>query len=212
VAKGVYTAGPRSGQGCVVKWFKKSANLENDYFALDIKAVDKAREIVNRFNESKIVNKTIKINIPEVWTFTEDTDNEFVGQKYLCEPYIDNYEKFNSNSGWNDDSTKWGKVMQALSHFSYYLSIGTLVLCDLQGGIYRHEAVLTDPVLLSRSGKYGVTDFGLEGMRSFFKEHRCNEFCSRSWPLPSHPTQRFRPTVPTRHSRAARTGFVVDRR
>jgi len=39
------------------------------YFALDIKAVDRALETVNRFNELNIVNKTVKINVPSVWMF-----------------------------------------------------------------------------------------------------------------------------------------------
>ncbi|KAK0744507.1 hypothetical protein B0T21DRAFT_407605 [Apiosordaria backusii] len=58
VAKGGYTSGARSGQACVLKWFKTGAVFEDDYFALDIKAVDRALEIVNRFNELNIVNKT----------------------------------------------------------------------------------------------------------------------------------------------------------
>ena len=66
VAKGVYTSGARSGQACVLKWFKTGAVFEEDYFALDIKAVDRALEIVNRFNELNIVNKTVKINVPSV--------------------------------------------------------------------------------------------------------------------------------------------------
>ena len=49
-----------------MKWFKTGAVFEEDYFALDIKAVDRALEIVNRFNELNIVNKTVKINVPSV--------------------------------------------------------------------------------------------------------------------------------------------------
>lgn len=68
VAEGKYDAGRREGQACVVKWFKTGAVFSEDYFTLDIKAVDKALEVVNRFNELNIVNKTIKINVPEVRT------------------------------------------------------------------------------------------------------------------------------------------------
>lgn len=46
VAKGVYTSGARSDHACVLKWFKTGAVFEDDYFALDIKAVDRALEIV----------------------------------------------------------------------------------------------------------------------------------------------------------------------
>ncbi|TWU77261.1 hypothetical protein ED733_003122 [Metarhizium rileyi] len=149
VAKGIYCAGPRRGQPCVAKWFKTGAVFSTDYFTLDIKAVDKALEIVNKFNQLGVINKLIKINVPEVWSFNEDSSSNWSGQNVLCEPFIQNYQKFNSNTGWNDESKAWGEVMQALSHFSYHLSGGYFVLCDIQGGIYQHEIVLSDPVILS---------------------------------------------------------------
>jgi hypothetical protein len=46
-------------------------------------------------------------------------------------------------------SKAWGKVMQDISHFSYHISSGSYVLCDLQGGIYQHEVVLSNPVILT---------------------------------------------------------------
>ncbi|KAH7007203.1 kinase-like domain-containing protein [Ilyonectria destructans] len=203
VAEGTYTSGPRRGQPCVVKWFKTGAVFEADYFTLDIKAVDKALEIVNRFNELHVVNKRIKINVPSVWQFNDDVRDEWSGQRHLCEPFIQNYQKFNSNTGWNDDSMGWGEVMQALSHFSYHVSGGQFVLCDLQGGIYKDEVVLSDPVILSRNRDYGVTDLGSEGISSFFSQHDCNNFCRPNWTQPSDPIQHFRAVVSTtmiRHS------------
>lgn len=113
VGKGVYTTGARSGQACVFKWFKTGAVFEDEYFTLDIKEVDRALELVNRFNELNIANKAIKINVPSVWTYTEGSSR--AGQKVLVEPFIENYQKFNSNTGWNDDSGPWPQVMQALS-------------------------------------------------------------------------------------------------
>ncbi|KAK2802563.1 hypothetical protein FQN51_004355 [Onygenales sp. PD_10] len=213
VAKGVYTKGPRSGQACVAKWFKTGAVFSDDYFTLDIKAVDKALEIVNRFNQLNMINKAVKINVAAVWNFV-DGNTAWAGQKVLCEPFIQNYQKFNSNSGWNDDSRGWGEAMQALSHFSYHLSGGNYVLCDLQGGIYQQEVVLSDPVILSRNREYGVTDLGSAGISSFFSQHDCNNYCRPNWTKPARPVQHFRPvqgttmiqrTVPTRHSRPAGT-------
>ncbi|RSL79076.1 hypothetical protein CEP52_017568, partial [Fusarium oligoseptatum] len=219
VAKGKYTSGPRQGQACVVKWFKTGAVFSDEYFALDIKAVGKALEIVNRFNQLNIVNKVVKINVSEVWYFTDDCDDEWAGQRHLCEPFIQNYQKFNSNTGWNDDSRSWGEVMQALSHFSYHISGGNYsvhnyVLCDLQGGIYQYEIVLSDPVILSRNREYGVTDLGPDGINSFFSQHACNNFCRPNWTQPANPVQHFRPvpgttmirrSVPTANSRPGGT-------
>ncbi|KAI1452468.1 kinase-like protein [Annulohypoxylon moriforme] len=215
VAKGTYTSGPRSGQPCVVKWFKTGAVFEADYFTLDIKAVDKALDIVNKFNELNIVDKDVKINVPGVWV-SDEQYGERAGQHILCEPFIQNYQKFNSNSGWFDDSISWGEVMQALSHFSYHISGGQFVLCDLQGGVYRNEVVLSDPVILSRNRDYGVTDLGPDGISSFFSQHRCNSYCRSNWAKPSRPVQIFPPvagttmmrhSVSTRQSRPNRTNF-----
>ncbi|KAI1377849.1 kinase-like protein [Hypoxylon crocopeplum] len=215
VAKGTYNSGSRAGQACVIKWFKTGAVFEADYFTLDIKAVDKALEIVNRFNELNIINKAVKINVPAVWTFDEDSE-ERAGQHLLCEPFIQNYQKFNSNTGWNNDSIAWGEVMQALSHFSYHVSGGQFVLCDLQGGIYQHEIILSDPVILSRNRDYGVTDLGPDGISSFFSQHSCNNYCRSNWTQPTNPVQIYRPvagtvmmrhSVPTQHSRPIRTYY-----
>ncbi|KAF3069693.1 Alpha-protein kinase vwkA [Daldinia childiae] len=218
VAKGSYTSGSRNGQACVVKWFKTGAVFEEDYFTLDIKAVNKALEIVNKFNQLNVVNKSVKINVPSVWAFTRDASAHWAGQRVLCEPFIQNYQKFNSNTGWSDESEAWGEVMQALSHFSYHISSGQFVLCDLQGGIYQNEVVLSDPVILSRNRDYGVTDLGPDGISSFFSQHHCNNYCRSNWAQPMNPVQIFRPvpgttmmrrTVPTRHSRPMETFYEL---
>lgn len=201
VAKGTYTSGDRNGQPSVHKWFKTGGVFEADYFLLDIKAVEKALELVNRFNDLKTVSKNIKINVPSVWTFSSSSRR--AGQKVLTEPFIQGYQKFNSNTGWANDSQVWGEVMQALSHFTYHVTGGQFVLCDLQGGIYQHEVVLSDPVILSRNREYGVTDLGPEGISSFFSQHRCNNYCWPNWTRPFNAQRNFAPMAGTamiRHS------------
>jgi len=196
VAKGRYTSGDRAGQAAVTKWFKTGTVFEKDYFNLDIKAVDKALEIVNRFNQLNVVSKVIKVNVPQVWTFTHDS-GEWAGSKTLTEPFIQNYQKFNSNSGWTDTTRMWAQAMQALSHFSYHVSGGMFVLCDIQGGIYQNEVVLSDPAILSRNRDYGVTDLGPEGISSFFSTHTCNSYCRPNWTLPANPVRHFQPRMGT---------------
>ncbi|PHH89493.1 hypothetical protein CDD83_5958 [Cordyceps sp. RAO-2017] len=211
VAKARYDEGLRTGQPCAIKWFKSGAVFEHAFFSLDIKAVHKAREIIHEFNSSRIVNKPIKINMTATWRFDENS-GEYAGQSVLCEPFIENYQKFNSNSGWSDDSIPWGKVMQALSHFSFHSTGGKYVLCDLQGGIYKREVVLADPVILSRNREFGVTDLGPEGISAFFCGHTCNLYCRPDWHKPEKPSpsKSFPPvqgttmsalSVPTAHSR-----------
>ncbi|KAF3397274.1 hypothetical protein DPV78_008077 [Talaromyces pinophilus] len=170
VAKGHYASKPRQGQQCVAKWFKNGAVFSKDFFTLDIKAVDKVLEIVEWFNQLNMTDKIIKINIPAIWHFADDCEKDWAGQMVLCEPYIHNYQKWNSNNGWNGHFTVWGKCMQALGHFSFHVSGGHYVLCDLQGGIHHNEVVISDPVILSPTHEYGVTDLGVDGMSTFFSK------------------------------------------
>ncbi|OTA95529.1 hypothetical protein M434DRAFT_69283 [Hypoxylon sp. CO27-5] len=183
VVRGTYTEGLRKGQACVAKWFKTGRVFEKHYFTLDIKAVDKALEIVNRFNQLKIVNRPIKINVPNVWAF-DNNAGEWAGQHVLVEPFIHNYQKFNSNTGYVHNTSDLGEVMQAISHFSYHISRGQFVLCDLQGGVYPHDIVLSDPAILSPNREFGVTDLGPDGILSFFSQHRCNSYCRPNWAKP----------------------------
>jgi hypothetical protein len=146
--------------------------------------MNKALHLVREWNNQGFIKQTIKVNMPDVWAFTRNS--RWAGRKVLQEPFIGNYQKFNSNTGWADSSSAWPKVMQALSHFSYHASGGQFVLCDLQGGIYKGGVVvLTDPVILSRNKTYGITDLGPTGISSFFSNHRCNEYCRSQWSMPA---------------------------
>ena len=196
VAKGTYTNGVRNGEPCVCKWFKTGHVDQASFFDLDIKAMDKAHDLVREWNNRNLINKLVMVNIPEVWTFAA-TSGHVSGKRVLQEPFINDYQKFNSNTGWADSETPWPRVMQALSHFSYHVSAGQFVLCDLQGGVYSNAVVLTDPVILSRGKLYGVTDLGPRGISSFFSNHRCNEFCNSSWSRPADQTRYHRPQMGT---------------
>ena len=201
VAKGKYIEGERSGEECVCKWFKSGHVDQAKFFDLDIKAMEKAHDLVKEWNNRHMIDKMVMVNIPEVWTFCA---GHLLGKKVLQEPFIKNYQKFNSNTGWADTDTPWPRVMQALSHFSYHVSAGQFVLCDLQGGVYSDAVVLTDPVILSRGKLYGETDLGPQGISSFFSNHQCNEFCSSSWSRPADQRQYHRPQPGT--SMAGGTG------
>lgn len=193
VAIGKYTSGPRNNEKCVCKWFKTGVVYENHYYDTDIKVSHEAVKLIDEWNNAKLIDKTVQMNMPEVWVFVKESSRP--GQKFMEEPFIDNYQKFNSNSGWNDSDLPWPKVMQALSHYSYHNSQGMFLLCDLQGGAYRDGIVLTDPVVMSRvEGDYGPTDLGQKGISTFFARHTCNEFCRKNWLKPPSP-KAFHPEV-----------------
>jgi len=185
VAKGVYDKGMRKGEPCVAKWFKTGISFEEKYFATDLFTVNKAIEIIEKWNNSRLISQHVMVNKAEVWEFL-GYSGKWSGSKVLQEPFIENYTKFNSNTGWNTQKLPWARVMQAISHFSYHVSNGQFVLCDLQGGQTSSGVVLSDPVILSNSKLYGPTDLGSLGISSFFSRHQCNEFCKSFWRKPGY--------------------------
>jgi len=166
---------------------------------MDVSISRKAIEIVDQWNNSldpaqlKAINDLRPASLhpaacfqviePEIWVWGDAS--KYAGQKVLQEPYIRDFRKWNSNSGWQDASTPWGQIMQALSHFSYHVTGGECLLCDLQGGVNNVDGtVLTDPVILSKDRRYGVTDLGEPGMSTWFSLHRCNKYCKAAWCKP----------------------------
>lgn len=203
VYKGKYTEGERAGEDCVSKIFKSGSVFEESYFAVEMKVVARALQVINNFNADRIINKSIWLNEPTVWTYVESKE------KSLIEPMIHNFEKFNSNSGWSpDQQTAWVEAMQALSHYSYHSSQRQVLLCDLQGGIYKDGFIITDPVIMSLGNEYGPTDLGSQGISTFFARHKCNQFCHAHWMKPADKKVYFDANkgtsmiLPTRHSRA----------
>jgi hypothetical protein len=84
----------------------------------------------------------------------------------------------NLSSGLHMYNIPAHNVLQALSHFSYHYTSGQFVLCDLQGGIYKHAAVLTDPVVHSQDRRFGPTDLGMPVRRP----HACCGCCFCMYP------------------------------
>jgi len=177
VAKGQYT-GKRWGQPCVAKWFKAGVVFEDTFWSQDLKAVEKAAEILEAWNLYAPSDYLVRINRPGVWE--KQTDQ----QKVLVEPFLPNFQKFNSNTGYMRRSTRGSDVtdlMHALSHFSYHYTSGKYLLCDLQGSRNGNQCTLTDPVIFSTDRKFGLTDLGIDGIQNFFYYHTCNRFCRRHW-------------------------------
>lgn len=159
-------------------------------------AGQKAAIILKEWNGENLISHLISINQPCIWNL----DNTLAGtqEKVLLEPFIENFTKNNSNTGWvnsqeppNSERRKFSDICQvtyklymtfelrrvvvtvllwprincfrgvhftcvfiflftfsitfpvyssfttpspqALSHFSYHVSRGELLLCDLQG-------------------------------------------------------------------------------
>lgn len=180
-AEGRYAGGQRTGQKCVAKYFIHDDEMNDEFFSKDLDAVDMALRIITQWNQAAIVpNLTIRLNMPQIWTIND--------VKCIVEPYIDGFTKFNSNTGWVGAGGNLTNILQALSHYSYHISSGQFVLCDIQGGHQRGAVVLTDPVVMSRKHRFGPTDLGPMGMSTFFHYHQCNSYCRREWTKPRDQT------------------------
>ena len=144
--------------------FRAGSVFANSHWKHDVAVVEKALDVVTRFNAAKYVDKPVKVNRADVWT---ETGKGSKGEKFLVEPYIKYWEKWNSNTGRANDDEGWPEIMQALLHYSYHAYGGYLVLCDLQGGIYKDGAVISDPVILSRNRAYGsARSFDADGIHA----------------------------------------------
>jgi len=137
---------------CVDCSFHTGSVYEDAYWAKDVAVVEKALDIVKMWNEAAIIGAPVKVNRAEVWIGITANNK---GQKFLVEPFIEHWQKWNSNSGWALKEDGYSQVMQALSHFSFHASRGQAVLCDLQGSIYKDAIVISDPAILSRERSYG---------------------------------------------------------
>jgi hypothetical protein len=228
VHKGIYSANPfipgdtggtQYGQPCVLKEFKTGSVYEESFFNDDIRAVEKAAEIIQAFNRESFTGcspsekkKTVHLNRPQVWReIYPDATGRF--KKKLVEPMLEGtFIKFNSNSGYAKPGTDY---MQALSHFSYHYTNRQYLLCDLQGGHYDDSYVLTDPVIMSsdNSKRFGSGDLGSEGIDNFFAHHECNDYCRHQGQQPSSSLsywcQPIQPHVSSRIPRMASTSLSL---
>lgn len=181
--EGTYIGGTRNQQEAACKRFKPEfRQMEREFFANDFRIIDKVVEFAEAWNTFCSHGHEILVN-------KGDIQKSNSGISYLVEPLIRYYTKFNSNSGWIEDTDDWTvRAMAAFSHYSYHRSGGRLVICDLQGRYKSNRFArkksrfeLTDPAICSRQREYGPTDLGEKGIESFFANHECNEFCDSNW-------------------------------
>lgn len=192
---GCFVGGNRNGQAAVCKRFKpqyRDSDLEDELFSADFQIIDRAVIVADKWNEWCNPSKEIMINRGAIHKSNR-------GISYLVEPYIRYYTKFTSNAGWIGDTGDWKvRIMEAFCHYSYHVSGGQLIVCDLQGG-YKYNRFapnksrfeLTDPAISSRRRSYGPTDLGEKGIESFFANHECNEYCDDCWTRPNRARQWF---------------------
>jgi hypothetical protein len=179
-----------TGQPVVLKKFIKHTPMEENNWTADIQASREAQRFAKLFNAEIKSSKQITFIVPIVYECSPNICTPFrKGEKVLVEPFLgkDAYEKFNSNSGWENKNC--GSTMAAFSHFTYHSSGGKMLVCDLQGVKADDGYILTDPVICSVQQAFGITDCGEEGIRSFFANHDCTELCKSTWRKHGSPKQ-----------------------
>eukprot|EP01013_Petalomonas_cantuscygni_P038843 TRINITY_DN7006_c0_g1_i1.p1 TRINITY_DN7006_c0_g1~~TRINITY_DN7006_c0_g1_i1.p1 ORF type:complete len:764 (-),score=117.56 TRINITY_DN7006_c0_g1_i1:554-2845(-) len=91
--------------------------------------------------------------------------------------WVGTFLKFNNNNGWRDDKHD---APQAFTHYSYAVSDGRFMVCDLQGWVTDRGYLFTDPAVhtMYRSKLLPLpTNLGMDGMARFFATHRCGKAC-----------------------------------
>ncbi|RUP44965.1 kinase-like domain-containing protein [Jimgerdemannia flammicorona] len=171
---------PSDERKLVAKMFKDGPLTKDRY--LEVMAIQAiATKLVyefNRYNPPQTID-FIDVRVVEIEQTHPSEDTYFT-----VEPYIEgDYVKHNNNAGWSNELMA---TAQAYSHFTWQKSGNKLIVVDLQGVAY----IMTDPVIHSVNPphSFGSTDFGREGVDSFFSTHRCNYVCDML-NLTRHPMQ-----------------------
>ncbi|KAF8205204.1 kinase-like domain-containing protein [Mycena galopus ATCC 62051] len=80
-----------------------------------------------------------------------------------------------------EPTSRLAATIDAFTHFVYYYSQQTLVLCDIQTMKARingqQKNVIFDPMAHTPKGKSGPGDHGQEGIKNFLSTHQCSAKC-----------------------------------
>lgn len=165
---------PPGHQDCVAKISKNPMEDRKTYFA-EVEMQMQCKQLAMEFNK-RCPPKKIDFIVPCVVEITRRRAPN--GGPFILgvEPALrGRYQKHSNNYGFVSPDDR--NTPAAFSHFTYCLSGGRLLVCDIQGV----EDLYTDPQIHSNEGhgifKYGKGDMGVEGIRQFFATHKCNPIC-----------------------------------
>ncbi|CAK9011347.1 Alpha-protein kinase 1 (AK1) [Durusdinium trenchii] len=190
---------------CIVKAFKRSRAMQAAEWNKDLQALDEATLLAPKFNRdvkpvipwcqvmfaSAFLYEVSCVGSTSTSAFCQRRNTQTgglrEGERVCVEPELEGeFIKANCNNGYV--SKKKGHhidVAQAFSHYSWWVTKGELLICDLQGVLGKTGWKFTDPAIHSQEGqqRFGVTDLGPRGINAFFCSHTCNEICWK-WEKP----------------------------
>ena len=69
-------------------------------------------------------------------------------------------------------------IMDAIAHFSYEISKGSLVVFDIRPIKTNNSILITEPIIFSNiPNTFSSSDLGLKGIEQFKANHKCNTIC-----------------------------------
>ena len=119
-----------------------------------------------------------------------DEDDDNADDDFFCTAEDEGAAAASASAGSSEYSfhIKTSDIPQAFSHFTHRFKRRRMLVCDLQGVLDTTTSPpmfrFTDPVIHDKKSKgslhkYGRTDKGQKGIRSFFNTHKCSELCKR---------------------------------
>jgi hypothetical protein len=100
------------------------------------------------------------------------------GEYYCIEEFVEGVFKKWSNNEGHVNANEYTNLLSAFSHWTYQYTGEYLIITDLQGFVYKNdEYILTDPAILCQEDRFGSTNLGSSGIRTFFFNHKCNYIC-----------------------------------
>ena len=109
----------------------------------------------------------------------------FFPQRLEIIKYTNNLDYVIDQETLDPDGRKKLELALAFSHFSYHLTGGYLLVCDLQGistsdGKGEPILLFTDPAIhcSKHLPRFGKSNLGAIGVNKFFNKHVCNQYCS----------------------------------
>ena len=181
-SKHAYKARMISPRECdvVIKMPNDERTMRKNDWEMDVKSAKIAEELAKAFNEESGTSRPLHFRQPIPMKVITGPQSQFKNGSYvLVETYLEGeYTKWNNNYDYVNEEDKTS--LQAFSHFTHKKTKGKLLICDIQGVKDKNQYSLTDPAIHSDTQwQYGSTDLGPKGMEAFFKEHTCEDYCSK---------------------------------
>ncbi|XP_048576813.1 myosin heavy chain kinase C-like [Nematostella vectensis] len=138
----------------------------------DVRMQHRCQDLASQYNQNPATTKKIKFVEAFLIKFN---GGPWAGEFAVMEPFLEgSYVKHSRNVPAGRPMTP-RVTPQAFSHFTYDITGGQELVCDIQGvnNDYTDPQIHTNPL----TSRYGKGNFGPMGIHIFLKDHHCNSMC-----------------------------------